>query len=103
MKVGVEELRAILSAYKQVVEASWPQMHPAMSGRAPHWAKASEAELRQELNGYLAQASAPGCKVRLFWKYLPGFTFGGCNLNFARDGGLKSPAEMIGLDDYDKR
>jgi hypothetical protein len=103
MKIGAPELRAILSAYKQVMEASWPQLHPAMFGRASHWASASEAELRQELQGYLNQASAPGVNVRIFWKMLPGFTFGGCNAGFARDGGLRSPAEIVGLDDYDKR
>jgi|SRR5215471_1314025 len=103
MKIGAEELRAILHAYKQVMEASWPQMHPAMYGRAPHWATASEAELRQELTGYLNQASAPGCSVRIFWKMLPGFTFGGCNAPLARDGGLRSPSEIVGLDDYDQR
>jgi hypothetical protein len=78
-------------------------MHPTMFSRAPHWATASEAELRQELTGYLNQASAPGCKVRIFWKTLPGFLFGGCNAPLARDGGLRSPSEIVGLDDYDKR
>jgi hypothetical protein len=103
MKVGATELRAILSAYKQVMEASWPQLHPAMFSRAQQWPTASEAELRQELSGYLTQASAPGINVRVFWKMLPGFTFGGCNAPLARDGGLRSPSEIIGLDDYDKR
>ena len=103
MKTGANELRAILTAYKQVMEASWPQLHPAMFGRAQHWQAASEAELRQELSGYLNQASAPGVNVRIFWKTLPGFIFGGCNSGFARDAGLRSPIEIVGLDDYDKR
>ena len=103
MKTGAIELRAILSAYKQVMEASWPQLHPAMFGRSSQWASASEAELRQELAGYLNQASAPGCKVRIFWKMLPGYTFGGCNGPFAKDAGFRSPAELVGLDEYDKR
>jgi len=103
MKVGVEELRAVLFAYKQVMEASWPQLHPAMFGRAQKWPTASEAELNQELTGYLNQASAPGVNVRIFWKMLPGFTFGGCNAALARDGGLRSPSEIVGLDDYDRR
>jgi len=103
MKTGATELRAILNAYKQVMEASWPQLHPAMFGRAQHWAGANEADLQQELNGYLAQASGPGCNVRIFWKMLPGFTFGGCNAVLARDAGVRAPAEMIGLDDYNKR
>jgi hypothetical protein len=29
--------------------------------------------------------------------------FGGCNAQFARDAGLRSAAEIVGLDDYDKR
>jgi hypothetical protein len=103
MKIGASELRAILSAYKQCMEASWPQLHPAMHGRERHWSTASESELTQELTGYLSQASVPGCKVRLFWKMLPGFTFGGCNTGFARDAGLRSPSELVGLDDYNKR
>src|SRR4030095_3053036 len=37
------------------------------------------------------------------WKMLPGFIFGGCNAAFARDGGLRTPSEIVGLDDYDKR
>jgi hypothetical protein len=97
------EFRAILGAYKKVMEASWPQLHPAMFGRAQQWATASDNELSQELSGYLNQASAPGCKVRIFWKLLPGFKFGGCNAGFAKDAGLRSPADIVGLDDYDKR
>jgi len=103
MTIGANELRAILNAYMQVMEASWPNLHPAMFGRAAKWATASEAELQQELAGYIQQASAPGCKVRVFWKLLPGFTFGGCNAGFARDAGLRSASEIIGLDDYNKR
>jgi hypothetical protein len=103
MKIGATELRAVLQAYKQVMEASWPQLHPAMFGRAQQWGSASEAELRQELTGYLNQASAPGCKVRIFWKMMPGFTFGGCNTAFAKDGGLRSPLEIVGLDDYNPK
>jgi hypothetical protein len=103
MKTGANELRAILNAYKQVMEASWPNLHPAIFARAAHWATASEAELRQELTGYLTQASAPGVSVRIFWKTLPGFKFGGCNAAFARDAGLRSPSDIVGLDDYDKR
>jgi hypothetical protein len=103
MKTGASELRAILSAYKQCMEASWRHLHPAMFGRERQWATASESELTQELTGYLNQASAPGCKVRVFWKLLPGFTFGGCNAGFARDAGLRTASEIVGLDDYSNR
>src|SRR5262245_60632970 len=103
MEMGANELRAILAAYKQVKDASWPQLHPLMAGRSRQWAAASAGDLLQELNEYLHQASAPGCRVRIFWKLLPGFVFGGCNQLMAADAGLRSPAEMFGLDDYSKR
>jgi hypothetical protein len=103
MDTGANELRAILSAYKQVMDASWPRLHPAMAVRSSKWAATGESELKRELNEYLNQASAPGCRVRVFWKLLPGFVFGGCNAPMAADAGLRSPSEMVGLDDYNKR
>jgi hypothetical protein len=103
MEMGANELRAILGAYKQVMEASWPRLHPAMAARSAQWATASESDLKRELTDYLTQASAPGCRVRVFWKLLPGFVFGGCNARMATDAGLRSPSEMIGLDDYSSR
>jgi hypothetical protein len=103
MKTGAIELRAILEAYKKVMEASWPNLHPAMAVRATQWASASEADLSRELNEYIHQASTPGCQVRVFWKLLPGFVFGGCNARFAADAGLRSASDMVGLDDYSSR
>lgn len=100
MSTPLEEVRAILAAYRDVMNASWPQLHPGMAKRAPHWAIATETELRSELQGYLRDASAPECSVRVFWKLGPKFLFGGCNEHFARDAGLKSSAELIGLDDF---
>jgi hypothetical protein len=95
MATGANELRAIPAAYKQVMEASWPRLHPAMAARSARWATAGESDLKRELNEYLSQASAPGCRVRVFWKVLPGFVFGGCNAPMAADAGLRSPSEMI--------
>jgi len=37
--------------------------------------------------------------MRVFWKD-PGLRYLGCNSAFARDAGKRSPAEMIGQDDY---
>jgi hypothetical protein len=54
------------------------------------------------LAGYLEEASLPGCHLRVFWKLGPGLRFAGCNRLFADDAGLPV-AELIGLDDYDKR
>jgi hypothetical protein len=99
MTVGADELRAILNAYKQVMEASWPALHPSMAGRAKQWPTASEAELKQELATYVAESSGPRSQVRLFWKFTPNFVFGGCNALFARDAGVGSPASVVGTDD----
>ena len=41
-KASVEDLRAVLTAYRTVKNGSWPQMHAAMDRRAPHWALAGE-------------------------------------------------------------
>ena len=103
MNVGANELRAILVAYKQVMDASWPSLHPAMAARSKKWPSASESELKQELAAYLAEASGPGCRVRLFWKFTPGFVFGGCNALFARDAGVASSADVVGTDDSHKQ
>ena len=94
--------RAILEAYRVVMQASWPQLHPRMILRAPRWASASEDDLQMELDGYIAEASAPDCPVRVFWKMGPDFTFAGCNDQFARDAGLPR-ADLIGQNDFDRR
>jgi hypothetical protein len=100
MSMSVDELRAVLATYRDVKNASWPDMHPKMAQRAAHWPFAGEAELRAELDGYLAEASASSCPVRVFWKMGPKFVFAGCNAHFATDAGLSSAAEMVGLDDF---
>jgi PAS domain-containing protein len=102
MHTGVEELRGILSAYKQVMEASWPQLHPTMAESSRHWPHLGENELAAELAGYVTQSSASDSSVRVFWKIGPKFVFAGCNELFARDAGLPS-ADLIGADDFDPR
>ena len=102
MNVGAEELRAILGAYRQVRDASWPELHPAMDSRASRWAFAGEDELRRELDGYLLESSEPRRAVRVFYKLGPGFVFAGCNEHFARDAGL-GVSEIVGLDDFSAR
>jgi hypothetical protein len=103
MANSADELRAILATYLEVKTASWATLHPGMAKRSPHWPFASEGELRAELQGYLAEASRPDCAVRVFWKLGPKFEFGGCNDHFARDAGLASPAEMVGIDDFNPK
>ena len=102
MQGGAEELRAILAAYRQVKDASWPKMHPRMAHRYPLWPVAGEADLRAELAGYLAESSLPNSGVRVFWKLGSKYVFGGCNEHFAKDAGLKV-SEIVGTDDFDRR
>ena len=98
-----QEVMAVLEAYKVVKDASWPELHPAMAGRAAGWAQASAEELRAELAGYVRELSQPGCPVRLFWKIGHDFVFAGCNDHFARDAGMSKAADLIGLTDFSDR
>jgi hypothetical protein len=97
---AVEELRGVLAAYKMVKDASWPDLHPGMARDSAHWETTGEAELRRQLEGYVAETEAPDCEVRVFWKIGPNLEFAGCNRNFAKDAGLSGPSEVIGLDDF---
>ena len=97
---GVEELRAVLGAYKLVKDASWPDLNPTMKERSLHWRSRSEGDLRTELETYVKEASDPSGGVRLFWKTGHNLTFAGCNEQFARDAGKKSASELIGLNDF---
>jgi hypothetical protein len=101
-QTSVEDLRAVLAAYRIVKNGSWPQLHPAMDHRGPQWALAGDAELAAELAGYVKESEAPGCEVRVFWKLGPNFVFAGCNERFAKDAGVPA-AELLGMDDYDSR
>jgi hypothetical protein len=100
---GAEEARAVLQAYKLVKDASWPDLHPEMATRAARWPQASEADLRGELAAYVREISRPECPVRLFWKLGPDFVFSGCNEQFARDAGMSSSVDLIGLTDFSDR
>jgi hypothetical protein len=102
-KMGVNELRALLAAYREVASASWPTLHSQMAERASRWSSADADSLQRELESYLRDASKPDCTVRVFWKLGEGFKFGGCNLNFAKDAGLSSVDELVGIDDFDKK
>ena len=102
MENSADELRAILSAYQEVAAASWPDLNPDMKSRSSRWSSASAAELRAELDGYLREVAPPRSNVRVMWKTGPKYQFGGCNELFAKDAGLTA-AELIGIDDFDKR
>ena len=101
-EIGTHELRAVLAAYKLVMDASWPDLHATMAERSHRWAAAGEAVLRAELAEYVREASEPRCRVRVFWKLGPEFRLAGCNDHFAADAGLPA-ADLIGLDDFDRR
>ena len=101
MTMSVEQVKGILTAYQQVISASWPELHPDMGANATNWPSASAETLERELQGYLAKSSSASA-VRVFWKLLPGYAFGDCNEHFARDAGLNR-ADMIGIDDFDRR
>jgi hypothetical protein len=100
--MGADETRAILQAYRRVMEASWPDIHPSMAGRAASWGSAAPAELQSELARYLHESSESG-RVRVFWKLGPELVFGGGNALFARDAGVADPAALVGRDDFDER
>ena len=100
MHTPVDELRGVLSAYKQVMDASWPQLHPTMADNSRRWPHLGEKELAGELASYVKQSATSA--VRVFWKIGPKFQFGGCNELFAKDAGLAT-ADLIGTDDFDKR
>ena len=102
MENSADELRAILSAYQEVAAASWPDLNPEMKSRVSRWSSASASELRAELDGYLREVAPPRSNVRVMWKTGPKYQFGGCNELFAKDAGLTA-AELIGIDDFDKR
>jgi PAS domain-containing protein len=102
MSMNAEQARGVLAAYQQVIVASWPTLHPEMAAKAKAWATAAPEALERELQDYLRIAANAASPVRVFWKLLPGYIFGGCNEGFARDAGL-TVADMIGHDDFDKR
>jgi hypothetical protein len=94
---------AVLTAYKQVMEASWPTLHPDMVERSASWGRASDSDLAYELAGYLSEASMPNVTVRVFWKLGPRFAFAGANAAFARDAGFTNAQDLVGIDDFDPR
>ncbi|MGH7673804.1 MAG: hypothetical protein ACREMV_00915, partial [Gemmatimonadales bacterium] len=102
MSTSAEQVRGILVAYHQVIVASWPELHPKMAAQATSWSSLSADALERELQGYLRVTSSSASMIRVFWKLLPGYTFGGCNEHFARDAG-HSIAELLGADDFDRR
>jgi len=97
------ELRAVLKAFRESVRTALPSFCLRMEGRDHAWSKASETELQNELNKYFVRASEPTQTVRLFFKLGPDLVYGGCNNQFAADGGFSKPKDMIGLTDFDPR
>ncbi|MCC6873536.1 MAG: hypothetical protein IT378_04435 [Sandaracinaceae bacterium] len=100
-RLDEQELVAILMAYQAVQHASWPELNPGSDRRAAAWATMSRSELEAELRRLVAETERPGKQVRVFWKIGADFVYGGCNDQFARDGGLRSAGDLIGKTDFD--
>src|SRR5258706_1115917 len=101
--MSADEVKGVLVAYKTVMEASWPSLHPAMKARSAQWPAASEIALQSELREYLREASQPTCRVRVFWKIGPQFSYAGGNAHYATDAGFANVADLIGLNDFHEK
>lgn len=100
--MNAEQLRAVLNAYREVVTATWPHLHADIAQKSRQWSTASDAQLKAELEGYIAQVARVAAGIRIFWKIGPEYEFAGANERFAADAGL-TPAELIGATDFDTR
>jgi len=101
--------QAILEAYSRLTAAFWPALHAALSERARHRAGRGEAELRRELDGYVAELGPIG----LFWKLdrvldrgprarpPSHLTYQGANSTFLAAAGVTRLGELVGRDDFD--
>ncbi len=93
-------LIGIMRAYVQLAHAGWPSLHPDMPQRIAHWPRLSPAELRADLNHYLAESARAEGEVRIYWKLGPGLTYAGANAHFLADVGARDVGEILGLDDF---
>ncbi len=104
---------AILETFARLTTELWPALHPDLPERAGGWAARSEAELRTELDGYVAELSQPGCAFGLFWKLTrtavqdqrprpdARLTYEGANANFLAAAGVSRLEDLVGRDDFD--
>ncbi len=93
-------LLGILRSYVQLAHAGWPWLHPDMVQRVAHWPRLPAAELRADLNRYLAESARAEGGVRIYWKLGPGLTYAGANAHFLADVGARDVGEILGLDDF---
>ncbi len=114
MSEGTEGVtRAILETYARLTTELWPTLHPDLPERAASWPGRTEAELRRELDGYVAELSRPGCAFGLFWKLArtsalderprpeSRLTYEGANANFLVAAGVSHLEDLVGRDDFD--
>ncbi len=105
--------RAILVTYARLTTELWPTLHPDLPERSRSWPGRSEAELRRELDGFVAELSRPGCTFGLFWKLArtavhdgrprpdSRLTYEGANVNFLAAAGVARLEDLVGRDDFD--
>lgn len=92
-------LAAALDAYAQVAQA-WPALSVAAAQRKSWSALKDATGMLAELRRVVAQSEGGDNPVRIFWKALPGYTYAGCNVWFARDAGVNDVEKMLGKDDF---
>lgn len=96
-----DDLVATLVAFRKVKNACWPTADSALERTPAAWGMMSTSDLRAELGRLVEETEQPGRDVRVFWKLGPDFVYGGCNRQFAQDGGLASADELVGRNDFD--
>ncbi len=103
--------RAILETYVRLTTAFWPALHSDLAQRARQWPERSEAQLRAELDGFVAELSRRGSVMGMFWKLVPAtggrpdprLLYAGASANFLADAGVSRLDELVGHDDFDPR
>ncbi len=114
MSDGTEAVtRAILETFLRLTAELWPELHPELPERSRCWSGLGEAELRRELDGFVAELSRPGSAFGFFWKLSrtvvdderprpdSRLTYEGANANFLTAAGVAHLDDLVGRDDFD--
>lgn len=95
------EAYAVLTAFKNVRNAGWPDLAPTLIARAGKWPSLDETALRAELRALMDEFSRPDETRRLFWKFGDDLIYRGYNPAFLRDSGFTAPDRLLGNNDLD--